>query len=269
MQWKEQAKNRFSNNQDAQKWASIYTSERPSVEARNFRARRDYSVEFIQAQAPTGACILDIGCGAGPVLVKLDPHQYRLIGMDYSDDMLRLARFNLGAEAQQVSLIQGECERIPLPAESIDIAVCLGVISYAESIENALHEISRILKTDGYAVITYRNYYNDVFMDPVVLLKTLLGFFIGRHAQSDKKIGRSIPRSEVLANITKTNLHIVDETQIGFGSLRFNGKVISDGKLATRFNRFLHWLLTSLKLKKLYRRMADIHIIVLQKRAIL
>jgi ubiquinone/menaquinone biosynthesis C-methylase UbiE len=265
MQWKEQAKNRFSEKEDAHKWSSIYTNERPSVEARSFRARRDYSVDFIHAQAPTGACILDIGCGAGPVLVKLNPQQYRLIGMDYSADMLHLARINLGQQAQQVSLMQGECERLPLPAASVDIAVCLGVISYAESIENALHEISRILKDDGHAIVTYRNYYNDIFMDPALWLKAIAGFFTGRQSQLDKKIGRSIPRTEVIANIKKTNLQIIDETQIGFGSLRFNRKVISDGKLATLINRLLHWLLTGFKLKTLYRSMADIHIIVIKK----
>lgn len=265
MQWKEQAKKRFSDTQDAHKWSAIYTGEQPNIEALSFRARRDFSVNFILAQAPAGACIVDLGCGAGPVLVKLDPQQYRLIGMDYSADMLQLARTNLGAHAQQVSLIQGECEQIPLPNGSVDMVVCLGVISYAESIENALHEISRILKPNGHAIVTYRNFYNDLFMDPVLLAKTIAGFFIGQRPTPANTIGRSIPRAEVIAQIAKTPLHIINETQIGFGTLRFNKKIISDGRLAARCNHFLHWLLSSLKLKKLYRAMADIHIIVLKK----
>lgn len=265
MQWKEQAQNRFSDSKDAHKWSAIYTGSQPNVEALSFRARRDFSVGYIQAQTPVGACVLDLGCGAGPVLVKLDAQQYRLIGMDYSTDMLQLARANLGAQAQQVSLIQGECEQIPLPNESVDMVVCLGVISYAESIEKALHEINRILKPNGQAIVTYRNFYNDVFMDPVLLAKTLAGSMLGRRPTSPKTIGRAIPRAEVIAQIAKTPLHIIDETQIGFGTLRFNKKIISDGKLAARCNRFIHWFLSTLKLKKLYRAMADIHIIVLKK----
>ncbi|HEY0892166.1 MAG TPA: class I SAM-dependent methyltransferase [Cellvibrio sp.] len=266
MQWKEQAKKRFSDTQDAHKWSAIYTGEQPNIEALSFRARRDFSVNYIQAQAPAGACIVDLGCGAGPVLSKLDPQQYRLIGMDYSADMLQLARINLGAQAQQVSLVQGECEQIPLPDESVDMVICLGVISYAESIENALHEISRILKPNGHAIITYRNFYNDLFMDPALLVKTIAGFIIGRHPTPTQTIGRSIPRAEVIDQIAKTHLHIVNETQIGFGTLRFNKKIISDGKLAARCNHLIHWLLRFLKLNKLYRAMADIHIIILKKK---
>src|SRR5690625_6109058 len=56
------------------------------------------------------------------------------IGIDYSVDMLRLARSNLGAKA--VPLVQAECEKIPLPDASVDCIVCLGVISYAVSIED-------------------------------------------------------------------------------------------------------------------------------------
>lgn len=265
MQWKEQAQDRFSDTKDARKWSAIYTGAQPNVEALSFRARRDFSVDYIHAQAPTGACIVDLGCGAGPVLVKLDARQYQLIGMDYSTDMLQLARANLGAQAQQVFLIQGECEQIPLPSGSVDLVVCLGVISYAESIENALHEISRILKPDGQAIVTYRNFYNDVFMDPALLVKTIAGFMLGQRPTPANTIGRSIPRAEVIAQIAKTHLHIIDETQIGFGTLRFNKKIISDGKLAAHCNRLIHWLLSTLKLKKLYRAMADIHIIVLKK----
>jgi ubiquinone/menaquinone biosynthesis C-methylase UbiE len=265
MQWKDQAQDRFSTGKDATKWSDMYTTDKPSIDALNFRKRRDFTVDYVRTHFLEGARILDLGCGAGPVLVKLCTYNYQLIGIDYSNDMLCLARQQLGAATENVLLLQGECERIPLPDASNDCIVCLGVISYAESIDVALHEIYRVLTPGGTAIVTYRNAFNAVFMDPVAFIHCVIRYPFCAEPAPVKTIGRAIARKEVLDNIHKTHFKILLEQQIGFGSLRFNRKVLFDGKCAIRVNNVLHKLLHGLGLKRLYRAMADVHIIVLQK----
>jgi ubiquinone/menaquinone biosynthesis C-methylase UbiE len=265
MQWKEQALDRFSSKKDAQKWSNIYTTENPSVDLISFRQRRDFTVNYVRDHCATGSTILDLGCGAGPVLTQLCQNEYNLIGIDYSNDMLHLAQQQLGENVARVPLMQGECEAIPLPDDSVDCIVCLGVISYAESITTALQEMSRVLCSDGIAIISYRNALNDEFMDPAQWPKSIWRLIFKSRKVRKKDIGRSIPRKEVLEHVALTGLHLVGEKQLGFGTIRFNKKIISDGSLAIKVNRVLHRCLISLRLNRLYRAMSDVHIVVVKK----
>lgn len=258
-EWKEQVHERFSQEKDANKWQKIYATDNPSVEATSFRRRRDFTVDYIVKNVAKDAVVLDVGCGAAPVLSRLINQGYHLIGMDYSADMLTLAKQTLGEDAGQVILQQGDCESVQQPDSCIDCVVCLGVISYASSIPRALQEIERILKPGGIALVSYRNSFNEIFMDPVAWLTYPF------RSKPEKIIGRSLPRAEVLDALTLTHLQLVDEFQTGFGAIRLNKKVISDGRLAKKITDLLHKLLGWRSLKKLYRQCADIHIMVLKK----
>jgi len=229
MKWKEQARRRFSTSADANKWSDIYTSSEPNVEAVSFRKRRNYTVDYILEHIPEKSVILDLGCGAGPVLTQLQSHNYDLTGIDYSHDMLLHAHRELDQNISEVLLIRAECEKVPMTDESFDFVVCLGVISYAESIDAAIKELYRVLKPGGRVIVTYRNKYNDVFLDPVKLIKYLITLPFAFMLTEKKVIGRSIPRQEVLSSIKKCSFIIEKEHQIGFGNIRINGKTISDG----------------------------------------
>ncbi len=265
MKWKEQAKQRFSTSADANKWSDIYTSTSPNVEAISFRKRRDFSVQYALENIPDNSTILDLGCGAGPVLVQLQKYQYQLIGIDYSNDMLLHASRELDANLANVFLIRAECEKVPILDESVDFVVCLGVISYAESIDATIQELYRIIKPGGQVIVSYRNKYNDVLLDPVILIKFLITLPFKIIKSNEKKIGRSIPRAEVYSSIKKSAFKIKHEEQIGFGNLRLNGKIISDGNLAIKINKVIDKILRKLKLKFIYQLISDVHIFVLLK----
>lgn len=258
-EWKEQVHARFSQEKDANKWQAIYSTNNPSVDAISFRRRRDFTVEYILKNIAKDSVVLDLGCGAGPVLSQLINQGYHLIGIDYSTDMLALAKHTLGEDADQVILQQGDCESVQQPDSVVDCVVCLGVISYANSIPRALSEIERILKPGGVALVSYRNAFNEIVMDPVAWLTQPF------RSTPEKIIGRALPRSEVLQALASTRLELIDEFQTGFGAIRWNKKVISDGRLAKKMTDFLHGFLRLFRLKKLYRQCADIHIMVLKK----
>ncbi len=265
MKWKEQAKQRFSTSADANKWSDIYSSNTPNVEAISFRKRRDFSVQYVLENTSKNSTVLDLGCGAGPVLVQLQKSYFQLIGIDYSSDMLQHARRELDNDLTDAILIRAECEKVPIADETIDFVVCLGVISYAESIDVAIQELYRITKPGGKVIVSYRNKYNDIILDPILFIKYLITRPFRMIKSEEKKIGRSIPRTEVLASIRKCSFNIEHEEQIGFGNLRFNGTIISDGNLAIKINMVIDKLLRKFKLKFIYRLISDVHIFVLSK----
>lgn len=263
MDWKSQARDRFSFSKDADKWSDIYSSEQPNAEAVAFRQRRDFTVNSVLERTSSGQHVLDLGCGAGPVLKLLVNHGYKLTGIDYSEDMLIQARNNLGEQARDVYFKQGDCEQIPLPDNSVDCIVCLGVISYAESIENAIAEQVRVLKPGGICILSYRNVLNESLLDPIYGVRKL---WLKANNRLPKKIGRSLSKEEVYQPISRQPVDIIDTFQTGFGNIRINGKVISDGRLAINWNRSLHRVLTALRLKALYRVLADVQVITFQKK---
>lgn len=265
MTWKNQAKNRFSFSRDAQKWNNLYVQPHKSVEAISFRQRRDYTVQETLAYVTVSSQVLDLGCGSGPVLSKLvdSPLNLNLTGIDYSQDMLDLAAKNL--PENRVTLRQGDCEHLVFDDDSFDCVICLGVISYAESIEKAFSEIQRILKPGGIAFVSYRNLSNEILLDPIALVKWLIsGRF--RSEMKQPKIGRSMPRNEVLENLQHcSSLKVIKEKYIGFGNLRLNQKTLSDGKAAIFCNSILDLTTAPALMHWIRRYLSDVHVLTIKK----
>lgn len=265
MDWKQAASERFSLAKDASKWANLYRDSTGDIEATMFKQRRDFTVDYVLKSIPKSARILDLGCGAGPVLGPLQQAEMSCVGIDYSVDMLHLARANLGAGA--VPLVQAECEKIPLPDASVDCIVCLGVISYALSMDGAMQELRRVLKDDGIAIVSYRNRYNELLLDPPKLIGAMVQKplrWLRRKGRAAPEIGRALNPASVLHSAKASGLHLLARQPIGFGAIRLNGRVLSDGRLAHRFNRFLSGLFRLLPIASLHRLFADVHVLVLK-----
>src|SRR5690625_4483355 len=89
MDWKQAASDRFSLAKDANKWADLYRDSAANIEATMFKQRRDFTVNYVLTDVSPHAQVLDLGCGAGPVLGPLQQAGMNCIGIDYSVDMLR------------------------------------------------------------------------------------------------------------------------------------------------------------------------------------
>lgn len=265
MDWKQAAAERFSLAKDANKWADLYRNNTAGIEATMFKQRRDFTVDYVLENIPKNVQVLDLGCGAGPVLGPLQRAGMRCMGMDYSVDMLHLARANLGAGT--VPLVQAECEKIPLPDASVGCIVCLGVISYALSLDSAMQEVRRVLKDDGIAIVSYRNRYNELLLDPLRLIGSIVQkplHWLRRKQSAAPGIGSALNPGAVLRSAKSNGLYLLNQQPIGFGAVRLNGKVLSDGRLAHRFNRFLSGVFRFLPIPRLHRLFADVHVLVLK-----
>jgi len=105
------------------------------------------------AELREGERVLDLGSGGG-IDVLLSARRVgptgRAIGLDMTDEMLALARRNAAeAGVSNVEFLKGTIERIPLPAESVDVVISNCVINLAADKGAVFAEIARVLRPGG------------------------------------------------------------------------------------------------------------------------
>ncbi|WP_230531551.1 class I SAM-dependent methyltransferase [Microvirga roseola] len=94
--------------------------------------------------------VLEIGIGPGLNLPYYDSsHVERVIGVDPSEDFVRLGKDNLASSAVPVTLIQAPAERIPLDDASADTAVITYTLCSVHDPAQALREVRRVLRPGG------------------------------------------------------------------------------------------------------------------------
>ena len=136
----------FSGGDAAHRFETLYTS--PKVVARRKRA-----LEILALR--TGEHALDIGFGPGfftSEIAETVGQTGRVDGIDSSTSMLALAAERC-ASYPWVSLRLGEATTLPFPDASFDVALASNVYGYVRDIGAALHELSRVLRPGGRALV--------------------------------------------------------------------------------------------------------------------
>lgn len=261
---------RFSNEDAAGKWHRMYESDTELLDEANFRERRDVAVASVLAHLGPGERVLDLGCGAGPVLLELRRRGIQAVGLDYSEDMLANARSRLRAEGlDDGDLMLGDCRHAPWPDASFDVVVCLGVISYVERYEAVLDEIVRLLKPGGTALISFRNVFNPILSDPVATLRfvgrRLLTPVLGQVRPEPFIIGRFMDYRTVTQKIEERGLVCVDFFGIGLGPFRLAGRPLFAEKRSIAISRRLSAFAGKFGLSAPLRWLADVSLWVYRK----
>ena len=102
---------------------------------------------------PSGAIVVDIGCGAGMDLMlaasAVGPRG-RAIGIDMTEPMAERARASARALGfTHVEVRSGDALHLPVDSESIDFVISNGVLNLAPDKRQAFGEVFRILKPGG------------------------------------------------------------------------------------------------------------------------
>lgn len=100
-----------------------------------------------------GDTVLDIGSGSGTDVLyaslKVGPTG-RVIGLDFTPAMIEKARSNIRRMgANQVTILEGNATKIPLPDASVDVVTSNGVLNLVPDKPTAFREIFRVLKPGG------------------------------------------------------------------------------------------------------------------------
>ena len=98
--------------------------------------------------------LLDLGTGTGRMLVVAGARAQRAVGIDYSREMLAVARANLDRAALHHCQVRyGDLYQLPLPDAAFDVAVMHQVLHYLEDPVDALREAARVLRGGGQLII--------------------------------------------------------------------------------------------------------------------
>jgi ArsR family transcriptional regulator len=103
-----------------------------------------------------GTCrVVDVGTGTGFVAAGLAPRAAAVIGVDNAPAMLAAAERNLNAlDVDNVQLLQGELNALPLDDDSMDAAVANMVLHHAPDPAAMLTEMARVVRPGGVVAVT-------------------------------------------------------------------------------------------------------------------
>lgn len=102
--------------------------------------------------ADLNGVILDLGCGDGPFLPTLNIFKKKIIGLDFSINMLMQAKYLTNFSKfplKKVILLNSDALYLPFKSNSIDLIFCLEVFEHITDCKKLTEEIHRILKDKG------------------------------------------------------------------------------------------------------------------------
>jgi demethylmenaquinone methyltransferase/2-methoxy-6-polyprenyl-1,4-benzoquinol methylase len=101
------------------------------------------------ARVGPGSRALDVATGTGDLAIELAGRGASVVGLDFSERMLELAR----AKAPEIEFVQGNALQLPYPDDSFDaVTVGFGARNFAD-LDRGLAELARVTRPGGRVVI--------------------------------------------------------------------------------------------------------------------
>jgi ubiquinone/menaquinone biosynthesis C-methylase UbiE len=102
---------------------------------------------LVQALSPVrGSLVLDVGTGTGRAALGLTDAGARVIGLDYSAEMLRVARSRAVVGQVRVQFSRADAHALPIADRSVDAAVSLRVLMHAIDWRRCVAELCRVAR---------------------------------------------------------------------------------------------------------------------------
>jgi SAM-dependent methyltransferase len=130
--------------------AESYDSQRFAGRSGEWVNRRELAL--VRRLLPPAGRALDLACGTGRLSAALDRPGFRVVGLDVSPEMLRVARGRGPAP-----MVQGDGFRLPFRDGAFDAAVALRLLFHFADVGMLLGEMARVVRPGGALVCdTYR-----------------------------------------------------------------------------------------------------------------
>jgi len=125
-----------------------------------------------------GKQILDVGCGSGIFMIDFIEMGAKVIGVDYSNKMLDLAKKELlksKIPASRFQLKKANAVSLPFKDKKFDVILASGLTDYLTMSENKkfIKEASRVLKKNGTLIVSY-----PIKESPVAFLRSGIGLWL-------------------------------------------------------------------------------------------
>ena len=108
----------------------------------------------IGARLAPGSAVLEVGSGSGNFAIELARlGAFQITGLDLSRTLVRLATIEAAKAKVSVEFLEGSASSLPCPARSFDFLLCRAAFKNFAKPEQVLHEMSRVLRPGGRALI--------------------------------------------------------------------------------------------------------------------
>lgn len=155
-----------------------------------------------------GKKVLDVGCGGGQYMEFFLNRNTKVTGIDYSDKMIEMARDYLNgitkkSKKLRFSLIKANAEDLPFQNNTFDLVVSIGLLEYLPEPEKAVFEIYRVLKKDGYALLSFSKK-----VSPFFFLRIFPGSILRKALLRLPELNRVFSFTDVESLINKSHLKL-------------------------------------------------------------
>ncbi|UXS03551.1 class I SAM-dependent methyltransferase [Agrobacterium tumefaciens] len=115
-----------------------------------------------------GRAALDLASGTGVISHLMDDLGYRVTGMDWSEDMLQLARAKAKTRGRNIRFFVGDAERTMEPDESADVIITRHLVWTLVDPKASFEEWFRVLKPGGRLLIIDGDFVNTGLRERLV-----------------------------------------------------------------------------------------------------
>ncbi|KFN03906.1 class I SAM-dependent methyltransferase [Bacillus clarus] len=112
---------------------------------------RSTIIPFFERYVEKGVSVLDVGCGDGYGTYKLSVAGYKAYGVDLSEFMIQKGKER--GEGPNLSFIKGDLSSLPFENGEFEAIMAINSLEWTKEPLQALSEIKRVLKKDGYACV--------------------------------------------------------------------------------------------------------------------
>lgn len=153
---------------DAANWDAYY--ERRDVFSVVHQLRRSLALAWVDDLGlAAGARVLEVGCGTGLFAIALAERGFQVTAADSATNMLARAEANVADAGLRgvVTLLRADAERLPVPSESFDLVVALGLLPWVFAPRDAVAEMVRALVPGGHLMVNCDNRHRlTALLDP-------------------------------------------------------------------------------------------------------
>lgn len=154
------------------------------------------------------ASILEGGCGVGHNVFHLNKLGYKVIGLDWAQDIVR----NLKLIHPHLSIEKGDVRALNFDDDQFDGYWSLGVIEhFFDGYNDIIMEMKRVVKKNGYIFLTVPCF------SPIRKLKAKMGLYKKLDEATDvqKKFYQfGIPEKEIIENFEKSGFSLVKKKKM-------------------------------------------------------
>ena len=138
---------RQANREYYDEFSAWYEKERH----RGYHAMLDDLEVDLLTRYVRGADVLEIGCGTGLILDRIESLSKSAVGVDLSVGMLQ------GAMERGLNVVQADATALPFASESFDVVYSFKVLAHIEDISLALSEAARVTRPGGHMLLEFYN----------------------------------------------------------------------------------------------------------------